>query len=91
MVRQLFAHLIKNDLGLKLVADCTTVAEGTAALLKENPNLAHHRLELLPDGAASTWCATPGELHATRWILVSSNEQGQPRCARPCRSACTAS
>ena len=28
MVRQLFAHLVREELRLLLVADCTTVADG---------------------------------------------------------------
>ena len=34
--RQLFAHLICEELGLELAADCTTVAEGAEALLRRN-------------------------------------------------------
>ena len=49
MVRQLFAHLIREDLGLALVADCTSVAEGTAALVREKPDLAIVDW-MLPDG-----------------------------------------
>jgi DNA-binding NarL/FixJ family response regulator len=76
MVRQLFAHLIKNDLALKLVADCTTVAEGTAALLKEKPDLAIIDW-MLPDGRGFDMVRQAGpKLPKTRWILVSSNEQG---------------
>ncbi len=76
MVRQLFAHLIKNELGLKLVADCTTVAEGTAALLREKPDLAIVDW-MLPDGRGFDIVRQAGpRLARTRWIFVSSNEQG---------------
>jgi len=76
MVRQLFAHLIKTDLGLKLAADCTTVAEGTAAILREKPDLAIVDW-MLPDGRGFDMVRAAGpKLPRTRWILVSSNEQG---------------
>lgn len=76
MVRQLFGHLIKQELGLKLAADCTTVAEGTAALLREKPDLAIVDW-MLPDGRGFDMVRQAGpRLPRTRWILVSSNEQG---------------
>jgi DNA-binding NarL/FixJ family response regulator len=76
MVRQLFAHLIKEDLGLKLAADCTTVAEGSAALLKEKPDLAIVDW-MLPDGRGFDLVRAVGpRLARTRWLFVSSNEQG---------------
>ncbi|HEY8995451.1 MAG TPA: hypothetical protein VIM71_12355 [Lacunisphaera sp.] len=37
MIRELFAHLVREELGLTLAANCTTVAECTAALLEEKP------------------------------------------------------
>ncbi|MEJ1973715.1 MAG: hypothetical protein WDM96_15000 [Lacunisphaera sp.] len=45
MVRQLFAHLIREDLGLALAADCTNVAEGTEALLREKTRSRHRGLD----------------------------------------------
>ena len=76
MVRQLFGHLIKTELGYKLAADCTTVAEGTAALLREKPDLAIVDW-MLPDGRGFDMVRQAGpRLPRTRWILVSSNEQG---------------
>jgi len=76
MVRQLFAHLIKQELGLKLAADCTTVAEGTVALLREKPDLAIVDW-MLPDGRGFDLVRTCGpKLTRTRWLFVSSNEQG---------------
>jgi DNA-binding NarL/FixJ family response regulator len=76
MVRQLFAHLIKEELGLKLAADCTTVAEGTAALLKEKPDLAIVDW-MLPDGRGFDLVRACGpRLTRTRWLFISSNEQG---------------
>lgn len=76
MVRQLFGHLIKTELGYKLAADCTTVAEGTAALLREKPDLAIVDW-MLPDGRGFDMVRQAGpKLPRTRWILVSSNEQG---------------
>ena len=76
MVRQLFGHLIKTELGYKLAADCTTVADGTAALLREKPDLAIVDW-MLPDGRGFDMVRQAGpKLPRTRWILVSSNEQG---------------
>ena len=76
MVRQLFAHLIKEELGLKLAADCTTVAEGKVALLKHKPDLAIVDW-MLPDGRGFDLVRACGpKLDHTRWLFVSSNEQG---------------
>ncbi len=76
MVRQLFAHLIKQELGYKLVADCTTVKEGVETLLREKPDLAIIDW-MLPDGRGFDLVRQAGpKLTRTRWILVSSNEQG---------------
>ena len=76
MVRQLFAHLIVQDLGLTLAADCTTVADGTAALLREKPDLAVVDW-MLPDRRGFDLVRSAGpKLPRTRWLLVSSNEQG---------------
>jgi DNA-binding NarL/FixJ family response regulator len=76
MVRQLFAHLIRDDLGLTLAADCTTVAEGAEALLKEKPDLAIVDW-MLPDGRGFDLVRNIGpKLPRTRWLFMSSNEQG---------------
>jgi len=76
MVRQLFAHLIREDLGLSLAADCTTVAEGTEALLREKPDLAIVDW-MLPDGRGFDVVRAVGpRLPRTRWLFISSNEQG---------------
>ena len=76
MVRQLLAHLIRDDLGLTLAAECTTVAEGAAALLKEKPDLAIVDW-MLPDGRGFDLVRSVGpKLPRTRWLFVSSNEQG---------------
>ena len=76
MVRQLFAHLVKVDLGLTLAADCTTVAEAAVALLREKPELAIVDW-MLPDGRGFELVRTVGpKLPRTRWLFVSSNEQG---------------
>lgn len=76
MVRQLFAHLIKEDLGLVLAADCTTVAEGTDALQREKPDLAIVDW-MLPDGRGFDLVRSVGsKLPRTRWLFISSNEQG---------------
>ena len=76
MVRQLFAHLVSEELGLKLVADCTTAIEGTTALLREKPDLAIVDW-MLPDGRGFDIVRAAGpKLSRTRWLFVSSNEQG---------------
>ncbi len=76
MVRQLFAHLIREELGLALAADCTTVAEGAAALLAEKPDLAIVDW-MLPDGRGFDLVRNVGpKLPRTRWLFISSNEQG---------------
>ncbi len=76
MVRQLFAHLVREELGLKLAADCTTATEGIAALLREKPDLAIVDW-MLPDGRGFDIVRAAGpKLPRTRWLFVSSNEQG---------------
>ena len=76
MVRQLFAHLIKEDLSLTLAAECPSVAEGTEALLREKPDLAIVDW-MLPDGRGFDLVRNVGpRLPRTRWLFVSSNEQG---------------
>src|SRR5882672_11369584 len=76
MVRQLFAHLVRDDLKLTLAADCTTVAEAQIALLREKPDLAIVDW-MLPDGRGFDLVRAVGpRLPRTRWLFVSSNEQG---------------
>ena len=76
MVRQLLAHLVRDELGLRLAADCTTVAEGCVALLREKPELAIVDW-MLPDGRGFDLVRQAGpKLPRTRWLFVSSNEQG---------------
>lgn len=76
MVRQLFAHLVRDDLGLTLAADCTTVAEGQVALVREQPDLAIVDW-MLPDGRGFDLVRAVGpKLPRTRWLFVSSSEQG---------------
>jgi len=76
MVRQLFAHLLRDELGLTLAADCTTVADAMVALLREKPDLAVVDW-MLPDGRGFDLVRNIGpKLPRTRWLFVSSNEQG---------------
>jgi DNA-binding NarL/FixJ family response regulator len=76
MVRQLLAHLVRDDLGLTLAADCTSVAEAQVALLREKPDLAIVDW-MLPDGRGFDLVRAVGpKLPRTRWLFVSSNEQG---------------
>lgn len=77
MVRQLFAHLIRDELKLELVADCTTVDEGIAALLREKPDLAIVDWMLEHNRRGFEIVRTVGpKLPRTRWLFISSNEQG---------------
>jgi DNA-binding NarL/FixJ family response regulator len=76
MVRQLLAHLVRQDLGLNLVADCTSVADGHTVLLREKPDLAIVDW-MLPDGRGFDLVRSTGpKLSRTRWLFISSNEQG---------------
>ncbi len=76
MLRQLFAHPIRDELGLTLAADCTTVADGAATLLVEKPDLAIVDW-MLPDGRGFDLVRSVGpKLPRTRWLFISSNEQG---------------
>lgn len=76
MVRQLFAHVIGQELGLTLAADCTTVAEGEAAIRREQPALAVVDWQL-PDGRGFDLVRrTAPEFPALRWIVVSATERG---------------
>jgi DNA-binding NarL/FixJ family response regulator len=76
MVRQLLAHLIKGELGFDLAGDCTTVAEAQGTLLREKPDLAIVDW-MLPDGRGFDLVRAVGpRLPRTRWLFMSSNEQG---------------
>lgn len=76
MVRQLLVHLVRDDLGCDLAADCTTVAEAESALLRERPDLAIVDW-MLPDGRGFDLIRRVGpRLSRTRWLFMSSNEQG---------------
>lgn len=76
MVRQLLAHLVKEDLGLTLAGDCTSVREGAETLLREKPELAIVDW-MLPDGRGFELVREVGpKLPRTRWLFMSSNEQG---------------
>jgi DNA-binding NarL/FixJ family response regulator len=76
MVRQLMAHLVRDELGFTLLGDCTTVAEATATLLREKPDLAIVDW-MLPDGRGFDLVRAVGaKLPKTRWLFMSSNEQG---------------
>lgn len=75
LVRQLMAAMVRDDLGLSLVADCRTVADGALACLREKPDLVVVDW-MLPDGRGFDLVRTVGlELPRTRWLCVSGNEQ----------------
>ena len=84
MVRQLFAHLVRDDLGLTLAADCTTVAEGQVALVREQPDLAIVDW-MLPDGRGFDLVRSVGpKLPRTRWARTTKRylrEREQLACA----------
>ena len=75
LVRQLMGVMVRDQMGLTLVADCRTAAEGTAACLREKPDLAIVDW-MLPDGRGFDIVrAAAPKLPKTRWLFVSSNEQ----------------
>ena len=49
MVPHLLTQLLSDDLGLTVAAECTSVADGNEALLREKPDLAITDW-MLPDG-----------------------------------------
>lgn len=76
LVRQLLAHLVRDDLQLELAGDCTTVAEGAEVLARTKPDLAIVDW-MLPDGRGFDLVRSLGpQLPRTRWLFMSSNEQG---------------
>jgi len=71
MVRQLFAHVVRDELGFSLAADCTSVADGLQALLREKPDLAIVDW-MLADGRGFDLVRRAGpKLPRTRWLFVS--------------------
>jgi DNA-binding NarL/FixJ family response regulator len=76
MVRQMLASLVSDQMKLELSADCTTAAEGGLAALKQKPDLVILDW-MLPDGRGFDVLREVGsKLPRTRWLMVSSNEQG---------------
>jgi DNA-binding NarL/FixJ family response regulator len=76
MVRQMLGHLVREELGLNLVGECTAVSEAAAALLREKPDLAIVDW-MLSDGRGFELVRSVGiRLPRTRWLFISSNEQG---------------
>lgn len=76
MVRQLLGHLVRNEMQLDLLAECTTVAEGISSVERHKPNLVIVDW-MLPDGRGFEVLRSIGSrLPRTRWLFVSSNEQG---------------
>ena len=76
MVRHLLTQLLSDDLGLTVAAECTTVADGNEALLREKPDLAITDW-MLPDGRGFDLVRTFRlRLPRTRWLFVSTNDHG---------------
>lgn len=76
LIRQLLAHLVRDDLQLDLAGDCTSVGEGAPLLARAKPELAIVDW-MLPDGRGFDLVRTLGsQLPHTRWLFMSSNEQG---------------
>lgn len=75
MFRQLLAERLRSTLGFRLVGECRTVQESTAACLRETPDLV--MLDwYLPDGRASDVVRECGpSLPRTRWLFVSTDER----------------
>lgn len=75
MVREMFAHLLVHELGLTLAAECTTLADGEAAVRRERPQLAIVDWRL-PDGRGFDLVRrASAEVRDTRWLFVSATEQ----------------
>lgn len=76
MIGQLLGNLIRDELGLSLVATCSTVKEGAVALQREKPDLAVVDW-MLPDGRGFDLVRKVGPgLPHTRWLFMSATEQG---------------
>lgn len=76
MVRQLLSHLITDDLNLTIVGEARTVADACSLCLREKPDMAIVDW-MLPDGRGfEVVRKTAPVLTRTRWLFVSSNEQG---------------
>ncbi|GAB5561221.1 MAG: response regulator transcription factor [Synoicihabitans sp.] len=76
MVRQMMGQLVEDQLNLQLCSECTTVAEGIEAVMNHRPDLVIVDW-MLPDGRGfEVLRATGQKLPRTRWLFVSSNEQG---------------
>lgn len=76
MLRELLAALVRDALHYDLVADAGTVAEAVAACGKFQPDLVIVDW-MLPDGRGFEVVRSCGPMLArTRWIVISSNEQG---------------
>lgn len=75
LVRELLGAMVREQLGLDLVAQCRGVAEGSKACLEHKPDLVILDW-MLPDGRGFDIVREAGaKLPKTRWICVSSNEQ----------------
>lgn len=76
LVRQLLAHVLRQEPGVVLGSECTTLADARAALLTENPDLVIVDW-MLPDGRGFDLVRELGaRLPRTRWLFMSSNERG---------------
>lgn len=78
MMRELFARLVRDQLGLEIVADCATVAEGASAILREKPDLTIVDWTL-PDGTGADLVRqVKAKLPRLCWLFVSASEEGLP-------------
>lgn len=76
MVRQLLGHLIRDQLGHELVADCTTLREAAEVLPREKPDLAIVDW-MLPDGRGFELVRRCGPtLSKMKWLFMSASEHG---------------
>lgn len=76
LLRELLAALVRDVLGFTLAGEAGTVREGVELCGREKPDLVILDW-MLPDGRGFEVVRQAGGTHAgTRWILVSSNEQG---------------
>lgn len=76
MIRQMLAQLIKQDLKFDLLGDYATSRDATKAFMKFKPTIGVVDW-MLPDGRGFDIVRkTSASLPKTRWLFLSSNEQG---------------
>lgn len=76
MFRELVGQLLADKMQIEIAGDCANVADGTAAILRERPDLAIVDW-MLPDGRGFDIVrAVLPKIPRQKWLFVSSSEQG---------------